>query len=635
MTGRLRNGLAAWFDRPADARIAWPDVVLAVLVTAAVQFWVVQRDDYWVWGPRWLIVLVAWTPLFVAVRRLDPALALGGLLVGAYGMSLLAGSIGWPLFAGALLAAWYLPKRWGTVTGLVLAAVLTGLPVLADLARADLVYRVYPNVYTHFASQDGSTTTIGGITEASFDRVLYHHWPWWASVAVLATAVLATVVQRRRGVVPVRRTTGQWVEDLQAAARPRIDGFPVQVLVAVALAVPVLVELTWDIGRNGNWWTAPRWMPWAIAFTPLTLVVRRRWPVIPIAVLGVVALVSYWQTNEVWSLLLALTVALLSLGTSPRPLTWTIPGAIVVLAALPTIAELIRYRQMVWIFPRIKHDGWDFGSFGEIHNRTYEDIVDRQWPLTWSLILLVPLCAGIAVRLYRRNREAARREVELERVAVEREAEQVVLTERSYIARDLHDVVAHAVNLMVIQAETGPDLIRRGEADVLAGFQRIGDAGRRALSELDRLLSALRDEDGVPDPQLAPQPDLGDLSQLVTDVSEGHLPIALEVTGDSGRPPQGQQLATYRLVQEALTNVVRHATATAARVLVRIEETGVRVEVTDDGSGFDVAAAARGTRHGLAGMRERVRIEGGTLDIRSTPGTGTTVAAWFPAGGGR
>jgi signal transduction histidine kinase len=631
---RLRSALTAWFEQPRNPRIAWSDVILAVLATAAVQHWLFERADYWAYTARWVTVLVAWTPLFVAVRRLDPALALGGLVVGAYGMSLLAGAVPWPMLVCALLTVWFLPGRWGTGTGLVLAAVLTGLPLLVDRARGYLVYYVYPHVYQRFRNEDGSISTLGGIAESAWDRVYGVHWPWWWSVVVCAGAAVAMLMRRRHGVLPVRRTAGRWIEDLQTAARSRTAGLPIQALLAIALTTPVMIDLGWDVVRNGNWWTAPGWMPWAIACTPLTLIVRRQRPVVPVAVIGTAALLSYWQTDELWTLLFALAVALCSVGTSPRSLAWTIPGAVVVLAVIPTIAELIRYPQLILIFPTVGRQPMDAGD-GRLHNLVYEDIVNRQWPVSLSLILLVPLCIGIAVRLYRRNRLAAEREAELEQVAVEREAARVVLTERSHIARDLHDVVAHAVNLMVIQAETGPDLVRRGDADVLAGFQRIGDAGRRALSELDRLLSALRDVDGVPDPQLAPQPGLSDLPQLVTVVSGGHLPVELDVEGDPEGPPEGQQLAAYRLVQEALTNVVRHAQASTARVLVRVDETGVQVEVVDDGSGFDVAAAARSGRHGLAGMRERVRIEGGTLDIRSTPGAGTTVSAWFPFGAGR
>nr|WP_272956636.1 sensor histidine kinase [Kribbella solani] len=254
----------------------------------------------------------------------------------------------------------------------------------------------------------------------------------------------------------------------------------------------------------------------------------------------------------------------------------------------------------------------------------------RAWPIYLSLVLLLPVCGGLLARLYQRSRQPSAREAELERLTVEQGEVQVVLTERSHIARDLHDVVAHAVNLMVIQAETGPDLVQRGEADVLAGFQRIGDAGRRALGELDRMLSALRDEDGIPDPALAPQPGLADLRRLAGDVSSESMTVSLDLQGDPDLPPDGHQLAAYRLVQEALTNAVRHAEATKAMVTVEIKEAGIQVRIADDGRGFEPEVAQAGGRHGLAGMRERVRIHEGKLTITSAPGEGTEISAWLP-----
>lgn len=406
-------------------------------------------------------------------------------------------------------------------------------------------------------------------------------------------------------------------------------------LLASVAASTVLVDVWADMVKDGNWWSTPDWMPSVVIASTVTLAVRSRWPEIPVLVLSVAALVAYWQTEECLPLLLALAVALFSLGLISR-LRWSIPIGVAVLAALPTIAALVRYPQLVLIFPALKDqplseynsDGeWDGGW----HNPIYEGIVDRQWPVTLSFALLLAVMAGIALRLYSGNRASAAVQAELEQVAAEREAEQVVLTERATIARDLHDVVAHAVNLMVIQAETGPDLVARGERATLAGFQRIGDAGRRALGELDRLLSALRDPDGRPDPQLTPQPGLADLRRLVTDVAHDRLDIEFTLTGNPDQPPDGQQLTVYRLVQEALTNVVRHANATKVAVTVEIGEPGIRVEVTDDGTGFDPAAEGRNARHGLAGMRERVRVHGGTLDLRSTPGAGATISAFLPA----
>ncbi|TCC11430.1 sensor histidine kinase [Kribbella soli] len=612
-----------------DARIGRLDTGLALLAWAAVEYWLIQRADYWFWAPDWLAVFVAWTPLLIAIRRIDPALALGGLLAGTYVVSLLSGGIAWPLVAGCLLAVWVLPTRWGTGTGLVLTAVLAAAPVLVDLKRGLLNVKVYPWLYSRITLPDGSTETNGGLSKAAYDRLEAVHWPWWLSVGIVLYAVAVMVLRRRQGVVAQRRSPGRWVEDLLAAARPQSGAGPVLVLTAAAVVPLAMVELAAD-RQSGNWWSAPGWMPYVLAFAPLTLAVRRRWPAVPVAVIGLAALISYWQTDIVWSLMLALALALFSLGTAPRSLAWSVPLALVVLAALPTIAELIRYRQMILLFPTVGRQPFDLDPDGRLRNTIYDEMVDRQWPVSLSLILLVPLCAGIAVRLYRRNRAAARREKELEREAGEREAEQVVLTERSIIARDLHDIVAHAVNLMVIQAETGPDLVRRGEDDVLAGFQRIGDAGRRALGELDRLLSALRDADGVPDPQLTPQPGLAELRQLVADVTSEQLPIELELSGDVSAPPEGQQLTAYRLVQEALTNAVRHAKATGVQVTVNVGVQWIAVEIVDDGVGFDPDAVGSRGRHGLAGMRERVRVHHGSLEIDSTPGAGTRITAWIP-----
>jgi signal transduction histidine kinase len=247
-------------------------------------------------------------------------------------------------------------------------------------------------------------------------------------------------------------------------------------------------------------------------------------------------------------------------------------------------------------------------------------------------VLALVVLAGVLVRLYLRNRRAAAREAALEQRAVEQDAAQVVLTERSIIARDLHDVVAHAVNLMVIQAETGPDLLKLGDVDALAGFQRIGDAGRRALEELDRMLSALRDAEGVPDPALTPQPGLGEVAALAASLSDQGLPVELEVRGVTDGVPEGIQLTAYRLIQEALTNVVKHAKADSAKILIESGEAAVAIWVIDNGQGFDPDKPPDG-RHGLTGMQERVRIHHGTLSITSSAGAGTTISAWLPVGG--
>ncbi|NUR98877.1 MAG: sensor histidine kinase [Kribbellaceae bacterium] len=598
-------------------RTLWPDVAIAVAGLLSLQVRATSSTARgWPDAPLWIRLVLIVVPLLIAIRRIEPAVALPGLIGGAY----LAGLVGrpdWFLLAGAVLALWSLAGRCRVPTVLLVAGFSAALPLLLNQVRGRLMDFLYAPA------------------DHDYKYLSIHGWQRWQAILVVVVALVFLVIRRRSWAQAVTVTTR--LQDLRAFLREPQYNHQRDVLLAVAASGLVLTEVGQDL-IEGNWWTAPHWMPYVVAYACLTLALRRT-PAVPVVVLAAASLIANWQASTpILTLYGAFGLALYRLVVVParnRSLRWTVPTAIATLAAMPLITWRMRYVVMVLIFPKIEHSGLEQGPDGILHNLDYEAIVKHQWPITFALTLLLPVCAGVAVRLYRRNVQAARREAELEQAATEREAARVVLTERSYIARDLHDVVAHAVNLMVIQAETGPDLVRRGEDDVLAGFQRIGDAGRRALSELDRLLSALRDADGVPDPQLAPQPGLADLSQLVTDVSDGHLPIVLELSGDTDGPPEGQQLAAYRLVQEALTNVVRHAKASAARVLVRVEDTGVRVEVTDDGSGFDVAAAARGTRHGLAGMRERVRIEGGTLDVRSTPGSGTTVAAWFPVGARR
>ncbi|MFB6723779.1 sensor histidine kinase [Kribbella sp. NPDC056345] len=593
-------------DLWTERRALWVDAAIAAAALVSLRFNAADvGTGGWLWG-RLLLVLL---PLLIAVRRIEPAVALPGLVIGVY----LANGLGqppWILYGGIVLALWSLAGRCKLPTVIAATLLSAAIPLVLEWLRA-------------------------AAFSYDIDSAPYATWWWQLSGAMMLTALVCYVVRYRSWAQAVS-VLQRW-RDLWAFLRNPDYELIRDVLLGATFASLILTEVGSDLA-HGAWWSAPAWMPYGVGIAGLTLTLRR-WPLIPAVVLAVASLIANWQSYQApISLYVAFGLALYWLVAKPkrsRSLRWTLPVAIGLLTLLPLITRQMRVRYLQLIFPQIKERGWDNTFDGVLRNSTYDGIVQNVWPYTLSLILLVAVLAAIAMRQYQRNREAARREAELEQAAEELEAEQVVLTERAIIARDLHDVVAHAVNLMVIQAETGPDLVRRGEADVLAGFQRIGDAGRRALSELDRLLSTLRDEDGIADPQLAPQPGLSDLSQLVADVADDRLPIELDLQGDLETPPEGQQVTAYRLVQEALTNVVKHAKATGVRVAVRSEETGVRVEVTDDGVGFDVAAARRGNRHGLAGMRERVRIEGGTLDIRSTPGSGTTVDAWMPVGGRR
>jgi signal transduction histidine kinase len=249
--------------------------------------------------------------------------------------------------------------------------------------------------------------------------------------------------------------------------------------------------------------------------------------------------------------------------------------------------------------------------------------------LVSQAVLVVPLGLGVLMRMYRQVEKPTEREIELQRLSERETSRRMVLEERATIARDLHDSVAHHVNLVVIQAETGPDIVQRGNHDVLRVFGLIGDTGRRALAELDRTLALLRNESGA---LLAPPPGLDDIPRLVRDTTAQGLAIELTVHGARRPLDAGIELAAYRITQEALTNTIKHAGTVSARVLLEFTPDGLSVQVTDRGRGFDPAAPMPGCAgHGLPGMRERARINGGTLAIASAPDAGTAVSAWLPA----
>jgi signal transduction histidine kinase len=187
-------------------------------------------------------------------------------------------------------------------------------------------------------------------------------------------------------------------------------------------------------------------------------------------------------------------------------------------------------------------------------------------------------------------------------------AGQAVAEERVRIARELHDVVAHNVALMVVQAQA---LAATGPADVeqQAALGRVAGLGREAMSEMHRMLGVLRLENGH-GPARDPQPGVRDLERLIAQTREAGLDATLTIEGEARELPPGVDLSAYRIVQEALTNVVRHAGAGHADVVLRYSLDELLVTVTDDGTGPRAQATGG---HGLVGMRERVALFGGTL----------------------
>jgi signal transduction histidine kinase len=222
------------------------------------------------------------------------------------------------------------------------------------------------------------------------------------------------------------------------------------------------------------------------------------------------------------------------------------------------------------------------------------------------------------------------RTAELEQ-AREELARRAVTEERLRLARELHDVVAHAMSVIAVQSGVGAHVADTQPEEAARALAAIEATSRAALEELRRLLGVLREED-EPQGDLAPVPGLADLEGLLAELAKAGLAVKLQVNGTRPPLPAGVDLSAYRIVQEALTNVVKHAGPTRAQVVVDFRDHDVRVEVTDDGRGAvtSVSDGRAGTGHGLIGMRERVQAFGGDLEVGPRPDGGFRVAARLP-----
>ena len=240
-----------------------------------------------------------------------------------------------------------------------------------------------------------------------------------------------------------------------------------------------------------------------------------------------------------------------------------------------------------------------------------------------------PIWAG--GRLVRANKQTADamadRAVIAEREREER-ARAAVAEERSRIARELHDVVAHSISVMVVQAGAERRALGDERAETREVLGTIETTGRQTLTEMRRLLGMLRKSDD--ELELAPQPGMEHVGTLIEQVREAGLPVTLDVEGDAAPLPAGVDLSAYRIVQEALTNALKHAGPASARVTVRYGDDELELDIVDDGAG---AVNGDGGGHGLIGMRERVSMFGGDLDAGARTEGGYAVRARLPIAG--
>ncbi|WP_214413488.1 sensor histidine kinase [Sphaerisporangium fuscum] len=332
----------------------------------------------------------------------------------------------------------------------------------------------------------------------------------------------------------------------------------------------------------------------AVLVTPLLW--RRRRPVHVFAVVAFLSFVQWLAAVEPLPANLAVLVALYAVA-STCPLGWAV--------AATAIAEL-----------------GGFLALSRWGNLVPSPIV------AISLLMLVIWLAGVYAKTRRRYLESL--EERAERAERERDQQARIATaaERARIARELHDVVAHNVSVMIVQADGAayaidgdPELARRA-------VQTISRTGRQALAEMRRLVGMLRQDDARDD-DYAPQPGVDDLDELVAQTRRSGLPVDFTVNGTRRDLPEGEQLAIYRIVQEALTNALKHGGPGArARVEMDYGPREIMLRVTDDGRG---AAAPRGIDgHGLIGMRERAAMYGGSVQASPCPGGGFEVAVRLP-----
>ncbi len=253
---------------------------------------------------------------------------------------------------------------------------------------------------------------------------------------------------------------------------------------------------------------------------------------------------------------------------------------------------------------------------------------------TWLLYAAILFGAWFLGDVTRQWRDAAtahaRRATELEQARNEL-ARLAVTAERVRIARELHDVVAHSMSVIAMHAGSGRLAADRDPAAARRALEVVERSSRDALAEMRRLVTVLRDTDAV-GPALAPAAGLRDVHRLVAEVAAAGVTVEVHTEGDLERVPDGVSLAAYRIVQEALTNVVRHASPGQAHLSVRIGDGEVVLEVTDDGATGTAAreTASASAGHGTIGMRERAALYGGELTAGPRPEGGWRVAARLP-----
>ena len=383
---------------------------------------------------------------------------------------------------------------------------------------------------------------------------------------------------------PAARTAGRWVSDVLLT------------LLALVTALPAL-------HRDSTQPAAAEVVVLAISVAPL--LVRRIWP-LPVFgwILFTAIAAGLWSSSAIDGL--ALLIALYTVASRrPRKDALVCAGLLEVVA----VTALLLYAYSRWWFDAIFVSGM--------------------------------VAAALGLGLYFAARRAYLAELHDRAERLERERDQqaalAAAAERARIAREMHDIVAHHLTVMTTLAEAAVAASASSPEKATDVMRSVAVTGRRALADTRRLLGVLRERDGTgagSAEALQPVPDLGQLDVLIEQVRSAGLDTALELHGQAPDVPAGLQLAVYRLVQEALTNTLKHGGAGArASVRLSFEPGELRVDVNDDGAG-SAAPAAAGVGGGLPGMRERVRAYGGDVQAGPRQPAGWAVSARLPLDNG-
>jgi signal transduction histidine kinase len=442
--------------------------------------------------------------------------------------------------------------------------------------------------------------------------------------------------------------------EASASGREQAAGGRVAPRALAVAAGPVLRQVLtgrdvtpgWRSPQARRWALAAGWAGWALVAASVLLAAshgavshgsRPVWIAVEIVVGGAIAAAPRWP-------LLAWRIAWLGVLVTPL-----IPGQshadagkYIILAVATSVAGLRYPRRVLWtmtvltLIPVWIWTGPDW-VYPAVNSGLFAALVVLDLGGRWRRDR-----RALAAQTERAARQSAVAERETER-AEQETARRAVLEERARIAREMHDVVAHRMSLIAVQAETAPFRLAGVEEPVRAEFAALSAAARQALAEMRGLLGVLRDSDPGARPELGPQPRLADLPELIEGTRRAGATVSFSMDGagaltPGARPvediavPDGVGLCAYRIVQESLSNAGRHAPGAAINVTVEAKHGFVRISVVNEPPTGQPRDNGTGRGHGLAGMRERVALLGGSLQAGPEAGGGFAVRAVLPCG---